>query len=234
MLRRHSARSDQIMGRSAKPATDLPANPKIAGWDAGRPYPSLTGTVRPPPRTVSPWTGGSPARRKSRSHRWSAIEQSSRVQPSATLTTSGVGRRQALARGPAGSAVGRARTLAAARAAGQLSPRRPARLHPGDRGCSRVADPCHCCSPTPNRRCSTSPQRGTNGRRPRATAVPHRDGCTERALASEACRVRPLSPGSPTLGGNAIAMDDVGADPQSLLAFIPLLEPDVIRSSISA
>ncbi len=154
-------------------------------------------------------------------------------QPIRDLTTGALVAVEALARGPAGSAVESAPALfAAARAAGQLS--RVDQLA-FTRAIETARD-----SPRPlpllfanaepavlNEPPSVELMDAVHAPRPFRIVMEY----TERALGSEPA-------GSVSIArlayaeGNAIAMDDVGADPQSL-AFIPLFEPDVIKFDLS-
>jgi EAL domain-containing protein (putative c-di-GMP-specific phosphodiesterase class I) len=154
-------------------------------------------------------------------------------QPIRDLTTGALVAVEALARGPAGSAVESAPALfAAARAAGQLS--RVDQL-----AFTRAIEVARE-SPRPlpllfanaepavlNEPPSAELMDAVHAPRPFRIVMEY----TERALASEpagSVAVARLA----YVEGNAIAMDDVGADPQSL-AFIPLLEPDVIKFDLS-
>ena len=154
-------------------------------------------------------------------------------QPVRDLTTGALVAVEALARGPAGSAVESAPALfAAARAAGQLS--RVDQLA-FTRAIETARD-----SPRPLSLLFANAEPAVLNEPPSAELMDavHAPRSfrivmeyTERAIASELAG----SVGVARLAyaeGNAIAMDDVGADPQSL-AFIPLLEPDVIKFDLS-
>ena len=154
-------------------------------------------------------------------------------QPIRDLTTGALVAVEALARGPAGSAVESAPALfAAARAAGQLSrvdqlafTRAIETARDSPRPLSLLfanAEPSVLNEPP-----SAELMDAVHVPRPFRIVMEY----TERAIASELAG----SVGVARLAyaeGNAIAMDDVGADPQSL-AFIPLLEPDVIKFDLS-
>ncbi|GIF15691.1 EAL domain-containing protein [Actinoplanes teichomyceticus] len=154
-------------------------------------------------------------------------------QPIVELSTRAVVGVEALARGPAGSALEFPdRLFAAAGAAGRLGELDMLCFERALEGAmaARVAPPLLFANGEPavmDQPLSPRLIELFAARPPFRTILEY----TERALTAVPGSLLSLA-GSIQLGGNAVALDDVGVDPMSL-AFLPILEPEVIKLDMS-